>query len=219
MEKSLVVYATRAGSSKIIAERIADALQCEVVSVKKCKQNMIYDASNIIYIGGIRMNIIYKYKKFALNMNLNNKRLITVAVGLTYPEQELIEHIELKNHHDINASVYEFAYLQGAFDIDKVKTKLEKLLLEKLADGVVKKGADYIRSASEKNIVKCVAKPHNFFRNHHIAPILNIIDENLGSRIPMTLQMEYDDEGVALPQSRLCVLDMQENKSVPDEKI
>ena len=37
MDKSLVVYATRAGTSKYIAESIANVLQCEAVAVNKWK--------------------------------------------------------------------------------------------------------------------------------------------------------------------------------------
>ena len=208
MEKSLVVYATRAGSSKVIAEKIADIIGCETVSVKSCKQSMIYAVDNVIFVGCIRMNYIYKYKKFAINMNLNSKHLITVAVGMTYPDTEFIKHVEEKNHHDNNADSYSFAYLQGAFDLQTVKSKLERFLMVKLAENVEGKDASYIKSESERNMLACVKAPHNFFRNHHVAPIVGLIDSELSARIPMTLQMEYDDDGVEIPAIRPCVLDM-----------
>ena len=207
MDKTLVVYATRAGSSKVIAQWIANALQCDTLPVSKCKQSMINCVDNVIYIGCIRMNTIYKYKKFASKMDLKGKSLITVAVGMTYPEQEFIKHLAEKNHHDISADEYEFAYLQGAFDMDKVNTKMEKFMLNLLADSIDKKGVDYQMTKSEKSIVNCVKSPQRFMRTQHILPIVSLIDPEKAKFIPMLLIMEYDEEGNDMSAPRPCVLE------------
>lgn len=207
MDKTLVVFATRAGSSKVIARWIADALQCDIVPVSECKQLMINNVDNTIYVGGIRMNSIYKYKKFVSKMSLENKRLITVAVGMTYPEKEFIKHLAVKNHHHINANEHEFAYLQGAFDITKVKTKMERVMLNMLADSIDKKGAAYDMTKSEKCIVNCMNSPQTFMRTQHISPIVNLIDVEKSKCIPMLLIMEYDEEGNDMSAPRPCVLE------------
>ncbi len=206
MDKSLVVYATRAGTSKDIAESIANVLQCEAVAVNKCKQKMIYEVKNIIYVGGIRMNIMYKYKRFVSNMNLQSKKLVTVAVGMTYPTLDFIRLVARKNNHDINASEHVFTYLQGAFDLAKVKTRMEKFLLVKLAENIENKFTESgTISDSEKVLLDSVKTPAKYFRNNHLVPVIEIIDIDRAGCIPVNLMIEYDKEGNIVSYDRPCI--------------
>lgn len=138
MNKAIVIYSSKRGSTKQYAEWIAEDLGCEAVPFSEIKKVNLYEYNAIIYGGWIRGSGIVDFDVFRkkwLTRDLVDKLIVFgVGVAKATPENYMqvydINYKKLAKEGEHNPTLY---ILSGAYDPAKV-TGFDKALM-----GVMKK--------------------------------------------------------------------------------
>lgn len=87
--KTIVIYQSKYGSSKQYAVWIAEALQCEVETVKNVGVDTLASYDVIVHVGGLYAGRVSGFKKITKHLDfLKDKKLILCMVGMTNPVQQ-----------------------------------------------------------------------------------------------------------------------------------
>ena len=114
MNKTIVIYKTKYGSTKSYAEWIAQDLGCTVVNAKDVKIDDLLQYDTIIYGGGLYAEIINGVSLITKNFDkLSDKKVIIYTTGITplgvraYYDGEVLEK-NFKNGVPENVKIFNF---------------------------------------------------------------------------------------------------------------
>ena len=114
MNKTIVIYKTKYGSTKSYAEWIAHDLGCTVVDAKDVKIDDLLQYDTIIYGGGLYAEIINGVSLITRNFDkLSDKKVIIYTTGITpldvraYYDGEVLEK-NFKNGVPENVKIFNF---------------------------------------------------------------------------------------------------------------
>lgn len=114
MNKTIVIYKTKYGSTKSYAEWIAQDLGCTVVDAKDVKIDDLLQYDTIIYGGGLYAEIINGVSLITKNFDkLSDKKVIIYTTGITpldvraYYDGEVLEK-NFKNGVPENVKIFNF---------------------------------------------------------------------------------------------------------------
>lgn len=128
--KSVVIYKSKTGYTKVYAEWIAEALDCDIKEQKDIKTGELADYDTIIFGGGIYVGGIAGIKLITKNYDaLKSKNLLVWATGLTPEDDEEVTKMWEKNFNEDQLSHIRTFYLRGGFDFNKLGAK-DKLFMK-----------------------------------------------------------------------------------------
>ena len=119
--KRIVVYKSNTGFTAKYANWIAKELGCEAVEFKKVKTASLTQYDEVIYGGWIMANMISGYGKIR---DLNLKKVIVFAVGMSVPSEEVVEKIVEQNKLQREG----FFYFEGGYNPEKVGFFKKKMM-------------------------------------------------------------------------------------------
>lgn len=117
-----IVYISNAGHTKRYAEMVSEKLGIPAYSFKEAKRKVKKKAC-IIYMTWVRAGKLVDLKKGRKKYNVK----AICAVGMSTPSKSTIS--SLQNVNDINLIKEKFFYMQGGFDMDKLKGVNQMLML------------------------------------------------------------------------------------------
>lgn len=123
-----IVYYSNTGSTKEYAEMISNATGIPNMSLKEAKKNLSKD-DDIIFMGCIFANMISKYTSAKKLFNIK----AVCGCGLSLPNSEQVAKMPLDNM----VGDTPFFYLQGNFDINKLKG-IKKFMMNKMMSMALK---------------------------------------------------------------------------------
>ncbi len=89
MERTVVIYKSKHGSTKKYAQWIGEELDCPVIEHKDFKKSDFVNYDNIIYGGHVQAGGIMGFELIKRNMRrLQDKKIVVFAVGLNVMEKE-----------------------------------------------------------------------------------------------------------------------------------
>jgi menaquinone-dependent protoporphyrinogen IX oxidase len=136
-----VIYSSKSGNTKKLAEWIADDLNSKAVPVKDINLKDLSPYDTIIYGGGLYMSKIDGIKFIKKNLKkLEGKRIIVFASGLTENEPTLIREMKEKNFTNEELGTIMFFYIKGSFNLEKLPFK-ERMMM-KMVKKMMKEGED-----------------------------------------------------------------------------
>jgi menaquinone-dependent protoporphyrinogen IX oxidase len=140
MNKSVVVYKSKYGSTKKYAEWIAENLNIDLFEYTKVNIEKLLSYETIIYGGGLYASGINGKDLIAKNFNaLRNKNLIVFTVGLAATgDKEIFTPIIDKNFTEEMKTKIKFFHLRGGIDYKKL-TFIHKIMMGMLKKVVAKK--------------------------------------------------------------------------------
>ena len=119
--KRIVVFKSGTGFTAKYAEWIAEELGCEAIELKKAKKIDFEKYDEVIYGGWIMANMISGYGKIR---DLNLKKVIVFAVGMSVPSEEVVEKIVEQNKLQREG----FFYFEGGYNPEKVGFFKKKMM-------------------------------------------------------------------------------------------
>ena len=112
--KTIVIYKTKYGSTKVYAEYISEKLGCDCVEAKKVKPDDLLMYDNIIYGGGLYAEVINGVGIITKNIkSLSDKKIAVFTTAITpldcreYYDGEVIEK-NFKNGVPENIRIFNF---------------------------------------------------------------------------------------------------------------
>lgn len=127
MEKTIVIYKSKYGSTEKYAQWIGEALNCPIKKLEDCSSSDLKEYDNIIYGGGVHAGGISGFDKFRRwirkylwLVDKPEKNIIVFAVGINIFSQETrteLRDINFKKSWLKGLTCY---YLPGAYEPSKV---------------------------------------------------------------------------------------------------
>lgn len=173
--KSVVIYRSKTGFSKKYAYWIAEAINAQVMKVKKVNINDLLQYDNIIYCGGIYASRIFGFNFIKKNFNkIKNKNIVAVAVGATIKKEEAIEEIKGKNLTAEMKGKVDFFLLRGGIDYKRMHL-FDKLLMFLLIKSIKVSKKDETNPEA-KGMIENFGKTVDFTNKESIKPIVDCIN-------------------------------------------
>ena len=175
MEKVLVMYSSKYGSTKKYAEWIASELNGGIYSIKDVKQNTLENYNTIIlgsglYAGTIKgINIILdNYEK------LKDKKLVLFTCGLAdYSKTEHVEAINKRLEKIIPVNIKEnikVFYLRGGINYKELSLK-HRIMMWVMKTIIVKKGIETLNE-EDKEFIETYGQSIDFSNKDSIMEII-----------------------------------------------
>ena len=138
MEKGIIIYKSKYGTTKKYAEWLAKETQYDIVDITKTNIKLISNYSNIILCGAIYASGINGLSFLKKNFNfLKDKNIAIFCVGASPYDEKMFNEIKSHNLKDLLENIPVF-YGRGAWDeakmnfIDrKLCTILQKVIINK----------------------------------------------------------------------------------------
>lgn len=144
MEKTIVIYANKYGSTEKYAHWIGEELDCPVIELSKATRSGLDDYDTIIYGGGVHAGGIRgfdKFKKWIRQylwlVEKPEKNIIIFAVGINVHTTETRMQLRDVNFDKKWLRQLTCFFMPGAFDpakIDKIDNMVLKLMKKMLKD-------------------------------------------------------------------------------------
>ena len=175
LRKSVVVYKSTYGSTKIYANWIAKELGADIYDVKEIKVSNLLEYDNIIFGGGLYASGINGASIISKNFEfIKHKNIIIFTVGLAATEdKEIFKPIVEKNFTVEMREKIKFFHLRGGMDYKKLGiihkrmmamvkfmvtkkkpeelTEDDKLMIRTYGDKV-----DFVDVNTTKSIIECI---------------------------------------------------------------
>lgn len=121
MNKILILYKSKYGSTKQYAERLKKALNCDLVEVSDLEKSDYLNYDVLIFAGSIRIGKINIIKNLQRQyLKIKDKQVIILCVGgAPHDEKNIatVKHLNLKN----DLETLPFFYAQGIVNVDAMK--------------------------------------------------------------------------------------------------
>lgn len=178
MNKTIIIYCSKYGTTKQYAEWIAEALSADVLNAKSVKGKTLASYDTIIYggkiFGGAISGISLILKNFEL---LKDKNLVVFTCGLADPKgadniEKINEGIDRAFLPEMKQMV-KFFHLRGGIDYSKLNI-LHKMMMAMPRKELLKKDYDSLRD-EDKLFLASYGKKIDFTDKKTIEPILTYI--------------------------------------------
>lgn len=172
MEKTVVIYKSKHGSTKQYAQWIGEELQCPVIDVKDFSKKDFANYDNIIYGGCVQAGGIQGFEIIKKNMRLlQDKKIVTFAVGLNIMQKETRMQLREINFDKKSVEKMTCFYCPGAYKPEEIKgidAGIMKVMIKMLeGKGVLNMTED------EKTLLSDVQNGANYVDRKYIEPIVN----------------------------------------------
>ena len=176
MEKSLIVYFSKYGTTKEYAEWIAQELNGDIYSINNFKENTLNNYDTIIIGSGLYAGKVKGIDLLIKNYeSLKNKKLVIFTCGLAdYSKIENINSIYNKLKKEFPKKIIEeikIFYLRGGINYKKLSLKY-KILMWMKKKQILKKG---IENSNEevKEFIETYGKAVDFMDNNNIKELID----------------------------------------------
>lgn len=127
--KTVVLYKSKSGFTKVYAKWIAQELFADIFDVSKINREILIDYDNIIYGGGLYAVGINGIEFILKNLDiLKEKKVVIFATGASVHSAEVVRHISHKNFTSAQQKQIRFFYFRGGFKFNKLKP-IDKVLM------------------------------------------------------------------------------------------
>ncbi|WP_315081726.1 flavodoxin domain-containing protein [uncultured Clostridium sp.] len=175
MNKTVVVYQSKYGSTKKYAEWISEELSCDLFERKDVTPNQLEYYETIIYGGGLYAGGVSGIKLITKSFKqLKNKNIIIFTCGLADPKDRInvkgIREGLNKVLSEEMKKVIKIFHLRGAIDYSKLGI-VHKSMMSMLYKMTLKKKYESLRE-EEKEMIDTYGKVVNFIDKDTIKPIV-----------------------------------------------
>ena len=173
MERTVVIYKSKHGSTKQYAQWIGEELDCPVIDEKDFSKKDFYNYDNIIFGGCVQAGGIQGFDliKKAMRNRLKGKKVVTFAVGLNIMQKETRMQLREINFDKSYVERMTCYYCPGAYKPEEIKgidAGIMKLMV-KMLEG---KGASEL-TEDDKKLLDAVKNGANYVDRKYIEPIVN----------------------------------------------
>lgn len=174
MERTVVIYKSKHGSTKQYAEWIGEELECPVISADDFSKKDFVNYDNIIYGGCVQAGGIQGFdliKKAMRWGRLDGKKVITFAVGINIMQKETRMQLREINFDKSYVERMTCFYCPGAYKPEEIKgidAGIMKLMV-KMLEG---KDASEM-TEDDKRLLDAVHNGANYVDRKYIEPIIN----------------------------------------------
>lgn len=178
MNKSIVVFQSKYGSTKKYAQWIAEALACDVAERKNIKAEDLKAYDTIIYGGGLYAGGVAGFDLIIKNFEqISDKNLILFTCGLADPSDSVnMGRVEESLKKELTSQMQEkiqVFHLRGAIDYAKLSFP-HKSMMAMLHKMVLKMDPDTLRS-EDKEMLATYGKNVDFTDPATIKPLLEYV--------------------------------------------
>lgn len=174
MERTVVIYKSKHGSTKQYAEWIGEELDCPVIEEKDFSKKDFDKYDNIIFGGCVQAGGIQGFDLIKKNMRwgrLDDKKIVTFAVGLNVMQKETRMQLREINFDKSYVERMTCYYCPGAYKPEEIKgidAGIMKLMVKML------EGKDPLEmTEDDKKLLEAVKKGANYVDRKYIEPIVN----------------------------------------------
>ncbi|MBR6529696.1 MAG: hypothetical protein IKT62_06630 [Firmicutes bacterium] len=173
MERTVVIYKSKHGSTKQYAEWIGEELDCPVIEEKDFSKKDFDKYDNIIFGGCVQAGGIQGFDLIKKNMRwgrLDDKKIVTFAVGLNVMQKETRMQLREINFDKSYVERMTCYYCPGAYKPEEIKgidAGIMKLMVKML------EGKDPLEmTEDDKKLLEAVKKGANYVDRKYIEPIV-----------------------------------------------
>lgn len=175
MNKILIIFESKYGTTKRYAEWIAEALSCTLLETKNARPRDLEAADTIIYGGGLYAGGVSGIKFLIKNQSLlTGKKLILFTCGLASPEiPKNVSHIREALAQTIPADMFEtmtLFHFHGGIDYTKLNF-IHKTMMKMLCNMLAKKDESALTS-EDKLMLETYGKTLDFTNQKSIQPLV-----------------------------------------------
>ncbi len=180
MNKTVVVFQSKYGSSKQYAQWIAEELSCDILNRETIKPTDLESYHTIIFGGGLYAGGVSGIDLFTKNFDkLCHKNLILFTCGLADPtDTSNTDHIKKSLGKVLTAQMQDkikMFHLRGAIDYKKLGV-IHKAMMAMLHKMIAKKEPNSLRK-EDKEMLATYGKSVSFMDKATIMPIVNYVHE------------------------------------------
>lgn len=175
MEKGIIIYKSKYGTTKKYAEWLAKEIQYDIVEITKTNIKQVSHYPNIILCGAIYasgisgLSFLKKYFNF-----LKDKNIAIFCVGASPYDEKMFNEIKSHNLKDLLENIPVF-YGRGAWDENKMKF-MDRTLCKMLQKVVSKKDPSTYEQW-ETALVEAVGKTCDWTDKEYLQPLINMVKE------------------------------------------
>ncbi len=176
MEKTVVIYKSKYGSTEQYARWIAEELKCDLVRAEDFKAKSFSQYDNIIFGGGLQAGGIKGLELIKKNWkDIKDKKIVIFAVGLSVDDKDnrmQVRDINLDKPELKGLTIY---YCKGAYHPEQVKgldKGIMKVCLRML------EGNRYTGTDAQKQLYKDMSEGADYVDKKYITPIVDEFLEN-----------------------------------------
>ena len=175
--KTLIVYTSQTGYTKMYAEKLAERLQadCYTVEELKKKDDAFFDAYEAIVYGGWAMagKVVKSEWLLTKAPSWKSKKLAIFCVGATPVESPLVEQAMAKVLPEDLKSYVGVFYCPGGLDYDKMK--LPSKMMMKAYASMLKKQKN--QTEDDKKMAEMIGQSYDISDVKYIEPIVEYIEK------------------------------------------
>ena len=172
MDRTVVIYKSKHGSTKQYAEWIGEELDCPVIAEKDFSKKDFDNYDNIIFGGCVQAGGIMGFDLIKKNMRrLENKKIVTFAVGLNVMQKETRMQLREINFDKKRVERMTCFYCPGAYKPEEIKG-IDAGIMKMMISMLEGKGALEM-TEDEKKLLDAVKNGANYVDRKYIEPIVN----------------------------------------------
>ncbi|MDD5795677.1 MAG: flavodoxin domain-containing protein [Oscillospiraceae bacterium] len=170
--KAIVIYNSKTGFTKKYAKWIAEALQCQSISIRE-KLPDLSEYDRIVFGSNVKAGKIAKLDYFRKNILPQNKQTVLFAVGVTPTDNPQAKALFKDNLTENELNTVKAFYLQGGISYEKLNF-FEKRLMKMIGNSMLKKEN---ATEQEKQMGKAMLTSFDNSSKESITPIIKSLRE------------------------------------------
>ncbi len=171
--KLLIIFRSAHGYSKRYVDILGNALGCDAVPSDKFRGEMIPGYDKILYIGGVRGNVINGFKHIAGYVEAMFKKLIVCGVGMRPFSKEAADAVKSATVSVAYEKFIPVFYVQGGFDMSEL-SRSERLTVGMAARQIKMSN---IIGEDETFILNALVQPFDEVKQSNIQPLIDYLDD------------------------------------------
>lgn len=172
MERTVVIYRSKHGSTQQYAQWIGEELQCPVIPDKDFSKRDFENYDNIIFGGCVQAGGIMGFDIIKKNMRrLKEKKIVVFAVGLNVMQKETRMQLREINFDKKSVERMTCFYCPGAYKPEEIKgidAGIMKLMINMLESKGTLEMTD-----EDKELLHAVKNGADYVDKKYIEPIVN----------------------------------------------
>ena len=172
MDRTVVIYKSKHGSTKQYAEWIGEELDCPVIAEKDFSKKDFDKYDNVIFGGCVQAGGIMGFDLIKKNMRrLEEKKIVTFAVGLNVMQKETRMQLREINFDKKRVERMTCFYCPGAYKPEEIKG-IDVGIMKMMISMLESKGALEM-TEEDKKLLDAVKNGANYVDRKYIEPIVN----------------------------------------------
>ena len=176
MERTVVIYKSKHGSTRQYAEWIGEELQCPVIARDDFSKKDFDSYDNIIYGGHVQAGGIMGFDLIKKNMRrLQNKKIVVFAVGLNVMNKESRMQLREINFDKANVERMTCFYCPGNYKPEEIKG-IDAGIIKMMQKMLESKGESGLTD-DDRFLLNAVRNGVNLVDRKYIEPIVREFSE------------------------------------------